>query len=76
MSEDRDAEEPKLAVPADLMEALAAEPPVREFFESLSYSTKRGFVDTIAKASDSDDSETRTVRIERTLGALREARKR
>lgn len=57
-----------VAVPDDLAAPLADEPSARAFFDQLSPSQQRGYVDWINQAKRDD---TRTRRIEQTLAAMR-----
>jgi hypothetical protein len=58
-----------LVLPPDLEAALAAEPDLRERFDTLSFSRRRELVDPIAEAKK---QETRERRIEAALARLRE----
>jgi hypothetical protein len=60
-------------VPADLATALDADPDAGAFFDSLSFSHKRAYVEPIEAAKK---PETRQRRVEKTLAMLREKRKR
>ena len=62
-----------VTVPSDMAEALEREPAALQFFEGLSYSQQRFFVDSVEGAKT---EETRRRRIEKALGMLREGRKR
>jgi hypothetical protein len=66
-----DTEPRVVAVPADLAVALDAEPAVRVFFETLSYSNKSRHVLAIEAAKT---PETRQRRIDKTVSTLREGR--
>jgi hypothetical protein len=66
-----DTEPRELAVPADLAEALDREPAARAFFDGLSYSQRRWFVEGIAAAKK---PETRQRRVRAAVDRLREGR--
>jgi uncharacterized protein YdeI (YjbR/CyaY-like superfamily) len=68
-----DTEPRVIEVPDDLAAELAGDAKAKAFFESLSYSQQRGFVDPITQAKK---PETRERRIEKAMGMLREERKR
>ena len=68
-----DAAPREVAVPADLAEALAAAPEARRFFDGLTPSQKRWYVEPIEQAKKSD---TRERRVAKALAMLREGRKR
>ena len=61
----------ELAVPADLAEALAGEPAARAFFDGLSYSQRRWFVEGIEGAKK---PETRARRVTAAVERLRAGR--
>jgi len=61
----------QVAVPADLAKELRREPAAKAFFEGLSYSQQRWFVEPIEAAKK---PETRTRRIEAAMARLREGR--
>ena len=61
----------EIEVPRDFAAALAKDPEAKRFFESLSYSNKRRFTDSIAGAKS---DETRQRRIETSVGRLHEGR--
>lgn len=63
----------EVTVPPELAERLAAEPGVRHFFESLSYSGQLGFVLPIEQAKT---AETRARRVDKVLATLRDGRAR
>jgi bacteriocin resistance YdeI/OmpD-like protein/uncharacterized protein DUF1905 len=67
-----DTEPREVSVPADLAAALAADSKAKGFFESLSYSQKKGYVSPIEQAKA---AETRERRIGKAIGMLREGRK-
>ena len=66
-----DTEPREVVVPADFAAALDAEPAARAFFDGLSYSNKRRFVEPIA---DAKTPETRQRRIESSVVKLRDGR--
>ena len=68
-----DTEPRELEVPADLADALSAEPEARRFFEGLSYSQRQWHVLSIEGAKQ---PETRRRRIDKSIAMLREHRKR
>lgn len=59
-------------VPADLAAALDAEPDAKTFYETLSYSSQRRYVEPLA---DSKTAETRTRRITKVVDDLKAAKK-
>jgi hypothetical protein len=59
-----------LELPPELEAALAAEPSLRDRFESLSFTRRRELAESIAKAKKPD---TRAARVARALTALRDA---
>lgn len=61
----------RVEVPADLAAALAPEPQAKAFFEGLSYSQQRWFVESIEGAKKAD---TRARRIEAAVARLRSGR--
>lgn len=61
-----------VAVPPDLQAALEGEPEARGFFERLSYSHRREYVEWIL---DAKRDQTRVARIEKAVRMLREQRK-
>lgn len=61
----------KVTVPPELATALDAEPKAKRFFDGLSYSQRRWFVESIEAATK---PETRRRRIERAVERLREGR--
>lgn len=61
----------ELAVPTDLAEALAREPAARAFFDGLSYSQRRWFVEGVESAKK---PETRQRRVTAAVDRLREGR--
>ena len=63
----------EVEVPPDLAAALAAEPDVRRFFDSISYSNKRWHV---LNVEGTKNPETRQRRIEKSVAMLREGRAR
>lgn len=63
----------QVAVPEDLLAALAAEPEAHAFFDGLTASQKRGYTEWIEQAKQ---AETRQRRLAQTLTALREHRTR
>ncbi|MDX6581740.1 MAG: hypothetical protein QOI10_924 [Solirubrobacterales bacterium] len=66
-------DEPRtVALPPDFAQALGAHPQARAFYDGLTASQKKAFVAPIEQAKK---SETRTRRIEKAVGALREGRK-
>jgi antitoxin component of MazEF toxin-antitoxin module len=68
-----DTEPREVVVPTDLAKALDAEPQARQFFESLSFSQKQGYVLPIEQAKK---SETRERRVEKAIEMLRQGRNR
>ena len=66
-----DTEPREVVVPADFAAALDAEPSARAFFDGLSYSNKRRFVEPI---DDAKTDETRQRRIETSVVKLRDGR--
>jgi bifunctional DNA-binding transcriptional regulator/antitoxin component of YhaV-PrlF toxin-antitoxin module len=69
----REDEEPRVvAVPADLQEALHANPQAAGFFEQLAYTQRREYVAWIETAKQ---AETRRRRIDRAVVALREGKR-
>ena len=68
-----DTEPRDVAVPSDLAKALSREPRAEKFFEGLSYSQKRRFVDGIEGAKK---PATRRRRIDKTVAMLVEGRAR
>jgi hypothetical protein len=67
-----DATERKIAVPDDLAAVLKKNAKARAFFESLSLSNQRGYVDWIEQAKK---PETRATRVEKTVELLSEGKK-
>ena len=67
-----DTEPREVAVPPDLVEALAAEPDARGFYDGLSYSQQQRLVLPIEQAKQ---PETRERRVAKALAMLRERRK-
>ncbi|GAC1375958.1 MAG: hypothetical protein NVSMB32_18680 [Actinomycetota bacterium] len=67
-----DTERRDVAVPADLAQALAADPDARTFFESLSNSHKLSYVAPVEAAKKAD---TRERRVTHAIAFLREGRK-
>lgn len=67
-----DAETRELALPTELDQALQSDPRARAFFGELSYTHRKEWVRWIEEAKK---SETRALRLERTLAALREGRR-
>ncbi len=61
----------EVTVPPDFAEALAAEAEARRFFDGLSYSNKRRYVQSV---EDAKTAETRKRRIEKAVSMLREGR--
>jgi hypothetical protein len=68
-----DTEPRELAAPPDLAAALDPHPEARRFFDGLTASQKRVFVDPIEQAKK---PETRQARVEKAVAALRDGRKR
>ena len=68
---DLDTEPREIAVPADFAKALKADAAAKRFFEGLSYSQQRWFVDSIEGAKK---PETRERRIETAVARLAEGR--
>jgi hypothetical protein len=68
-----DTEPREITVPADLADALAGDANAATFFDSLSYSQKRWYVEPIEQAKKAD---TRERRLAKALDMLREGRKR
>lgn len=66
-----DTEPRQISVPADLATALAAEPAAAAFFDQLSFSHQREYVQWIEEAKR---PATRTRRVERAVEQLREGR--
>lgn len=66
-----DTEPRTITVPDDLAAALEAEPEVKRFFESLSYSNKRRHVEAIEQAKT---AETRQRRIGKSVSTFREGK--
>lgn len=64
---EEDLDPPQVAVPADLQQALQAEPTAQAFFNRLSYSHQREYVRWIYEAKR---DQTRLVRIQRTIEML------
>jgi hypothetical protein len=62
-----------VTVPSDLADALEREPEALRFFEGLSYSRQRFFVDSVEGAKT---DATRVRRIDKAIGMLREGRTR
>lgn len=67
-----DTAERTVAVPADLADALSGSPAARDFFDTLSFSNQRGYVDWIESAKK---PETRQARIEKSVESLTAGRK-
>lgn len=63
----------ELTVPSDMAGALEREPDALRFFEGLSYSRQRFFVDSVESAKT---EATRMRRIDKAIGMLREGRSR
>ncbi|MGP4027608.1 YdeI/OmpD-associated family protein [Actinomadura sp. 3N407] len=68
-----DTEPREVTVPGDLAEALAGDEAARRFFDGLSYSKKRWFVESVTGAKK---PETRLRRVEQAVAKLREGRDR
>jgi hypothetical protein len=68
-----DTEPREITVPSDLADALAADTEAGTFFNSLTYSQKRWYVEPIEQAKK---AETRERRLAKALDMLREGRKR
>jgi hypothetical protein len=68
-----DTEPREIEVPDDLASELAADPAAKKFFDSLTYSQKRWYVEPITGAKK---PETRERRVAKAIGMLREGRKR
>jgi Bacteriocin-protection, YdeI or OmpD-Associated/Domain of unknown function (DUF1905) len=68
-----DTEPREVTLPPDFADALDADAQVRRFFDNLSYTQKRWYVEPIAQAKQ---AETRQRRIDKAVGMLREGRKR
>jgi hypothetical protein len=68
-----DTEPREITVPGDLADALAADSKAATFFESLTYSQKRWYVEPIEQAKK---AETRERRLAKALDMLRQGRKR
>jgi hypothetical protein len=68
-----DAEPREVTVPGALADALDAEPRARRFFDGLSHSQQRWYVEPIEQAKT---AETRQRRVAKAVGKLREGRKR
>jgi hypothetical protein len=68
-----DSEPREITVPADLADALTGDAKAATFFDSLTYSQKRWYVEPIDQAKK---AETRERRIAKALDMLREGRKR
>ena len=68
-----DTEPRTVALPQDLEQALAGAPDARRFFDGLTGSQQRGFVDPIEQAKR---AETRQARVEKAVAALAAGRKR
>ena len=66
-----DASPRELVVPGDFAQALAAEPQAKAFFDGLSFSQRRWFVDGITQAKK---PETRERRIDAAVSRLRDGR--
>ena len=66
-----DTEPREVAIPSDFDEALRNDPAAKRFFDGLSYSQRRWFVDGIEGAKK---PETRQRRIEAAIGRLREGK--
>lgn len=69
---DRDTEPRKLALPADLKKALAADQAARAKFEALAYSHQKAYLDWIESAKRLD---TRNGRIEKTVSMVVEGKR-
>jgi hypothetical protein len=67
-----DAEPRAVEVPADLAKALTSHKGAKAFFESLSFSNQRGYVDWITSAKK---EETRVARVAKALESLAAGRK-
>ena len=67
-----DDEPREVALPSDFAAALDSHPEARRFFDTLTHSQRRAFVDPVEGAKK---PETRERRIERAVTALREGRK-
>ena len=63
----------EVVVPDDLAEALAIQPDARRFFDGLTHSQKRWYVEPVEQAKK---PETRVRRVERAVAMLREGRRR
>jgi hypothetical protein len=70
---EHDTEPREITAPPDLADALDADPPARRFFDGLSHSQKRWYVEPIEQAKA---AATRQRRIAKAVGMLREGRKR
>jgi hypothetical protein len=68
-----DTEPREVTVPDDLAAALAVDPAARAYFDGLSYSNKRGFVQLIEGAKT---DETRQRRVAKAVATLREGKPR
>ena len=69
---DRDDEPRDVVLPDDFEAALARDPKARAAYDELAYSHRKEYVDWITEAKR---AETRTRRIEKAIGMLREGRK-
>ena len=67
-----DTESREVTLPSDFVAALATHPEARRFFDGLTHSQRRAFVEPI---EDAKKPETRERRIKRAVTALREGRK-
>jgi Bacteriocin-protection, YdeI or OmpD-Associated/Domain of unknown function (DUF1905) len=68
-----DSKPRELVVPSDLSAGLDSDPDAKAFFDSLSFSQKRWYVEPIESAKK---PETRERRVEKAMSMLREERKR
>ena len=67
-----DTEERRIVVPADLKKAFTGQPQAKAFFDTLSFSNQRGYVDWIESAKK---DETRQARVAKAIESLTAERK-
>lgn len=72
VSVELDTEERRVVVPSDLTKAFTGQPQAKAFFDTLSFSNQRGYVEWIESAKK---DETRTARVAKAIESLTAGRK-